>query len=47
MHVPLLIAGIVAILRDGSTHVLSDASPANWRPGERMILIGGANQSGR
>ena len=34
---------ITVRLGDGSIHVLSDASPANWRPGERIILIGGAN----
>ena len=30
-------------LGDGSTRVISDASPATWRPGERMTLIDGAN----
>jgi len=28
-------------LSDRSTHVFSDAHPASWRPGERIILIGG------
>jgi hypothetical protein len=35
---------ITVRLGDGSTHVLSDASPANWRPGERINLIGGGNR---
>ena len=30
-------------LADRSTHVFSDSNPANWRPGERIILIGGGN----
>ena len=38
---------ITVRLGDGLTHVLSDASQANWRPGERIKLIGGENQSGR
>ena len=36
---------ITVRLRDGTTRVNSDASPANWCPGERMILIGGADPS--
>ena len=32
---------ITVRLRDGSTRVLSDPSPANWGIGEHMILIGG------
>lgn len=28
-------------LKDGSMRVVTDAHPANWRPGERVILIGG------
>lgn len=28
-------------LADRSTHVFSQANPAAWRPGERIILIGG------
>ena len=31
---------------DGSTDVLSDARPANWRPGERIKLIRGGISSG-
>ena len=38
---------ITVRMRDGSTRVNSDASPANWRPGDRMLLIGGAAPSGR
>jgi hypothetical protein len=34
---------ITVRLADRSTHVFSDSNPANWRPGERIILIGGAN----
>lgn len=35
---------ITVRLGNGSTHVLSDASPARWRPGEQTILIpGGTN----
>ena len=30
-------------LSDRTTHVFSDSNPANWRPGERIILIGGGN----
>lgn len=30
-------------LADRSTHVFSDSNPANWRPGERIILIGSGN----
>lgn len=37
---------ITVRLGDGSTDVFSDATPANWRPGERIILIGGRSQSG-
>lgn len=38
---------ITVRLRNGSTHVLSDASPPNWRIGERTILIAGVTRSGR
>lgn len=31
---------------DGSTHVFTDASAANWRPGERVIIIRGASRPG-
>jgi hypothetical protein len=33
--------------RDGSTRVFSDASPTNWRPGARIVLIDGGKQSSR
>lgn len=29
-------------LQDGSTHVITDANAANWRHGERVIIIAGA-----
>jgi len=32
-------------MKDGSRHVFMDAKRANWRPGERVIIIGGASQS--
>ncbi len=28
-------------LRDGSTHVLTEAAPANWRRGESVVFIAG------
>ena len=34
-------------LADRSTHVFSDSNAANWRPGERIILIGGGNSPRR
>jgi hypothetical protein len=34
-------------LSDQTTRVLSDSNPANWRPGERIILIGGGNSPRR
>jgi len=34
-------------LSDRSTQVFSDSNPANWRPGERVILIGGGNSPRR
>ena len=36
---------ITVRLGNGSKRVLSDASPANWRPGERTILIDGGTPS--
>jgi len=32
-------------MKDGSSHVFMDANPVNWRPGEGIIFIQGANQS--
>jgi hypothetical protein len=34
-------------LRDGSTRVFRDASPTNWRPGARLVLIDGGNRSSK
>jgi hypothetical protein len=28
-------------MNDGSSHVFMDAKPANWRPGQRVILVEG------
>lgn len=38
---------ITVRLADRSTYVFSDTSPANWRLGERIILIGGGNSPDR
>ena len=38
---------ITVRLRDGSTHVHTDATPANWRRGERIVVIAGERQPGR
>lgn len=32
-------------MKDGSRHVFMDAKHANWRPGARVLVIGGASQS--
>lgn len=37
---------ITVRLRDGSTHVHTDATPANWRRGERIVFIAGERQPG-
>jgi hypothetical protein len=34
-------------LADRSNRVINRASPASWRPGERVIVIDGANPSNR
>lgn len=34
-------------LADRSSRVINHASPASWRPGERVIVIDGANPSNR
>lgn len=34
-------------LRDGSTRLSSNASPAKWRVGDPIMLIGGANPAGQ
>lgn len=36
---------ITVRMNDGSSRMFMDANPANWRPGERVILIEGASQS--
>ena len=36
---------ITVRMADGSSRVLNDAKPARWRPGERVIVIDGANAS--
>ena len=36
---------ITVLMAGGSSRVINHANPANWRPGERMILIDGANPS--
>jgi hypothetical protein len=38
---------IIVRMADGSIRVINHASPASWRPGERMIVIDGANLSNR
>jgi hypothetical protein len=32
-------------MKDGSSHRFVDANPGNWRPGQRIILIGESNQA--
>ena len=34
---------IIVRMRDGSARVNSQASPATWRTGERILLLGGEN----
>jgi len=36
---------ITVRMAGGSSRVLNDANPARWRPGERVIVIDGANAS--
>jgi hypothetical protein len=38
---------ITVLMAGGSSRVINHANPANWRPGERMILIDGANPPNR
>ena len=38
---------ITVRMRDGSIRVNHDSTPANWRPGERITLIGGAGPAGK
>lgn len=37
---------ITVRMRDGASRVFVDATPANWRPGERVRFIEGAGRSG-
>jgi hypothetical protein len=37
---------ITVRLRDGSTRVSNDPTPANWLPGDRIIVVGSAKQPG-
>jgi hypothetical protein len=46
METPVQLSGnykITLRMADGSSRVITHASPASWRPGERVILIDGAN----
>jgi hypothetical protein len=45
--VPAKIYETVVRLQNGSMLVINDVSPASWRPGERVKLIGGIEQPGR
>lgn len=36
---------ITVRMKDGSSRVLVDATPVNWRPGERVVFIEGASRS--
>jgi hypothetical protein len=38
---------ITVRMADGSRHVIDDTSPARWRTGERLIVIGGVKPSKR
>ena len=38
---------ITVRLADGSSRVINDAKPVRWRPGERVIVIDGANPSNK
>lgn len=53
-HLPLRIGGVTESaksyevtvrMRDGSSRAFMDANPANWRAGERVILIEAASRS--
>ncbi len=35
---------VVVRMKDGSNRVFRDANPEHWRPGERVILIGGLDR---
>lgn len=38
------ISEIIVRMSDGASHVFTDASFANWRPGERVIIIEGTTR---
>jgi hypothetical protein len=38
---------IIVRMNDGSQRVFNHSSPANWRPGERVMIIDGLNPSGK
>lgn len=38
---------IVVRMADQSRRVITHASPASWRPGERVVVIGGASQTNK
>ena len=38
---------IMVRMADGSRRVIEQANPASWRPGERVIVIGGVTPSNR
>jgi hypothetical protein len=40
-------SAIAVRLFDGSSRVITDASPARWRPGEYVIVIDGTDRSSR
>lgn len=42
---PLRRYEITLRMKDGSSHHFVDASPANWRPGQRIILISGSSSA--
>lgn len=38
---------ITVRMADGTSREINHANPANWRPGERVVIIDGADPSGR
>jgi hypothetical protein len=44
---PIKAYEITLRMKDGSSHRFVDASPANWRPGQRIILISGGTGSAK
>lgn len=43
---PTGIREVTVRMKNGSSRVFTDATSAHWRPGQRMIVIVGASQSG-